>query len=128
MAEELQLKGLTGSGAENEDNEKNHKPPEHQTKKNMLQKVTSRDHLETNVATKEIKFDIFESKELVPSCIREIATVTDDRELKTTIQSMMQRVDGIWRCTQCGKNDKWKQHIQNHSEGKHIKGVSYPCS
>ena len=59
VAEELKLKGLTGSEAENEDNENNHKHPEHQTKKNMSQKVTYRHHLETDVATKERKFDIF---------------------------------------------------------------------
>ena len=133
VADELQLKGLTGVETENKYTENHQTPSKGQPKKNILRKdsssfIDSSHNIVSDCPTGENKFDVIESNELVPSCTTELTSVADNGELNTTIQSMMQKIDGIWNCTQCGKTDKMRQHIKNHIEGKHIEGVSHPCN
>ena len=50
----------------------------------------------------------------------------DNEELDEKINSIIQRADGIWRCTVCGKGDKLSNSIKKHAE-IHIEQVGRPC-
>ena len=47
-------------------------------------------------------------------------------DLDTMISSMMEKIDGKWTCTKCGKTGKDKYATTMHIE-KHIDGMSHPC-
>ena len=47
-------------------------------------------------------------------------------DLDTMISSMMERIDGKWICTKCGKIGRDKYATKMHIE-THIEGMSYPC-
>ena len=48
------------------------------------------------------------------------------QDLDEKINSIIQRADGIWNCTICGKSDKLSNNIKKHAE-IHIEGVGRPC-
>ena len=48
-------------------------------------------------------------------------------ELDQKIDSMMERVEGTWRCKVCGKKDALKPNIKKHIDGVHIDGYTHPC-
>ena len=50
----------------------------------------------------------------------------DIEELDETIEEMMERVDGKWKCTRCGKMGKHKGTMREHIE-THIDGLNFPC-
>ena len=50
----------------------------------------------------------------------------DIEELDETIEEMMEKVDGTWKCTRCGKMCKRKGTIREHIE-THIDGLNFPC-
>ena len=47
-------------------------------------------------------------------------------EIDQTIEKMMEKVDGVWKCMTCGRTDKAKGHMKEHIE-IHIDGLSFPC-
>ena len=51
-------------------------------------------------------------------------------DLNEKLESMMEKVDGLWTCKVCGKVDKknFKANVRNHIEAKHIEGVSHQCN
>ena len=53
--------------------------------------------------------------------------VQNHDELAETIGSIMERVNGVWKCKMCEKTLKDKQDMRRHIEGKHLEGVQYPC-
>ena len=59
-----------------------------------------------------------------------VKTNTNYKELDETINSMMSSLgQGQYSCNVCGKIEpKKKFNMKNHIEGKHIEGVSHPCS
>jgi hypothetical protein len=59
-----------------------------------------------------------------------VKTQTYYEELDATVNSMMDKnTDGKWFCLVCGKiENATKAHMRTHIEGKHIDGVSHPCS
>ena len=48
-------------------------------------------------------------------------------ELDRTIDTMMERMNGFWRCNQCGKTAVLKGHIGSHIESHHRQGVIHNC-
>ena len=50
----------------------------------------------------------------------------DIEELDETIEEMMEKVDGTWKCTRCGKMRKHKGTMREHIE-THIDGLNFPC-
>ena len=50
----------------------------------------------------------------------------DNKELDEKINLIVQKLDGLWTCTSCGKTAKTKFNIRSHAE-IHIEGVSHPC-
>ena len=49
-----------------------------------------------------------------------------NHELDLQIERMIERSEGIWRCTHCNKSATKKEHIKIHAE-THIDGVSHTC-
>ena len=47
-------------------------------------------------------------------------------EIDQTIEKMIEKVDGVWKCMTCDRTDKLKGHMKEHVE-IHIDGLSFPC-
>jgi len=119
LAEELQLKGLTGNN-ESKETEKPQQVNRSHTQKNA--KPASK-HINTNFIE-----DVKPTDTALVSAETFIKTSVNNDELDSTVNSMMQKNEqGLWSCNICGKSDKLKQHLRNHIEAKHIEGVSHPC-
>jgi len=52
--------------------------------------------------------------------------VTND-ELHDTIESMLEKVDGLWTCKMCGQTSGHKATLKRHVECRHTVGSSHPC-
>ena len=59
-----------------------------------------------------------------------ITTVSLDnaQELDEQINSMMLKVDGKWSCTVCGKVASQKSNMTQHIEANHIEGMTHTCN
>ena len=136
IAEELQLKGLTGSSGGNIEEKRDTiflKPDE----KPILKKESSvyiQEQTETinKQFTHHAENGGFEEKSIVPvESNRAIAKFgSNNEELQSKIASMMTSInDGEgnkWMCTVCEKTSKLKGDIKRHVES-HIEGVSHTC-
>ena len=127
IAEELGLKGLTGTSSEEtvqpEENKyavkrvKTVKPNDYFINTDIVHKFNFKD-------PKDTKFDT--SSFLVVTDIS-----VDYKELDEQISTMMEKREGVWTCKMCGKTDERlnkKQNIQYHVESVHIDGGAHPCS
>ena len=129
LAEDLQLKGLTGSETEEKENDV-HSEQKYQTK-DVKESQSQIRNIEFSPDTSEVEGKS-DTSSIVP-VTREKLLVTPDLDMeniKVQINSMMEKVlDGInrWRCTVCGKESKDRQDMSRHIE-THIEGVSYPCN
>ena len=123
VAEDLQLKGLAGTGEENNYEEMGTEMNE--STKNMgnnflhnhpfvpqNQKLQQTHQIDGN--TKDDKFEVAKTNEA------DMKITTNNELLDETINSMMHKIDGIWKCTQCGKIDKDKYNLRNHIEANHL--------
>ena len=132
VAEELQLKGLT-TMEEDKHYDKNIINQQRKPKKvpafqndfssSMLDDPNNRD----NETIYEEKIEISNTRAIVSNYPTDIKTTTNIDQLDSIINSMLDKLDGIWTCNQCGKTDKSKRDLGNHVEAKHIEGVSHPC-
>ena len=142
LAEELQLKGLTGSQSDTLD-EKEETPI-----KSRLTKPTARTsfkHEPQNIVKVSID-ESFDQHEKINTKCQEVSLIVPfdggvinvagdvtKEELEAKKMSIIERVeDGVsnWRCTVCGKTTKVGsklQDIKRHAE-THMEGASYPCN
>jgi len=137
VAEELQLKGLMGSGAEEEAEEmKPHtiekKPPKHVKQKTFIQQ---------NVITTDISNPVAKVEPTPPLegtvSVTDYTVAADLQDLDEKIKSMMEttertivvgkRNQTVLICKVCGKEGQMN-HIQYHIEANHITGVSHTCN
>ena len=130
IAEELQLKGLTGSqNLKNEQLTTETKKNEQFNKANPLKDNTNK-HVVYQTKLEQIKVNPEYHPENYATALMEsekYTLTTDLEDLDEQIKSMMEKIDGQWTCVPCGKITKDKTHLSNHIEGKHIDGVSHPC-
>merc|ERR1712129_23798 len=136
VAEELQLKGLMGSGAEEEREQINKPTEQKRAPKPMRQRIFTKQETPTP--------DISSSVETVePSppiegtvAVTDYTVAADLQDLEDKIKSMMEvsenMVGGSQRgfkriCKVCGKEGP-RQSIIDHIEANHITGVSHPCN
>ena len=130
VAEELQLKGLTGNATTNEDhtNQSTYSKPEQLTRKKIQNNKTDpeNDTVSSEIThNEETKYELDNVGTIaVPG--ERITTTT--YTLDGVINSMMNFTDGHWFCTECGKKDKKNTNMVSHIEGNHIDGVSHPCN
>ena len=126
LAEEIELKGLNGSSDQDilkQDQNISHANDTRNYQTALEATQLTRDNfkhseIETYPLIKtEMKIKTTSSKQLV----------TINRDLAEQIDSMLERRDGLWTCTICGKQSKNKCHTKEHVE-IHLDGISYPCN
>ena len=132
LADELQLKGLTGTQSQKTE-ESNHLPEVQKPLKKIITKMeyTFPINNSSEIMNNSTSLDEFNS--LVPVIDNKVIlnsdTSTEDHQ--SLIGSMMERIidpNYSWKCKHCGKLTKgsptqMKRHIETHMEG-----LSYPCS
>ena len=129
LAEELQLKGLTGGGEDRKHNE-----PAKQQPKAPTNQTINKDYI-IDIPNKKSKDDIqdtFMSEGTI--AIQDQLSSGNFHELDEQIKTMMATglthlgKKGFVRvCKVCGKEGNW-QNIKDHIEANHINGVSIPCN
>ena len=141
VAEELQLKGLTG----NDTDKKEEKVPQEnkciQSIQNKIKHSAAKTYPVFDRSQQEIHHSVKDKIDVETEEVSEPGTVvalnqsenrvtTTNEDLDEQIRSMMICSDGQWSCTQCGKTatTNSKQLVSNHIEAKHIEGVSHPCN
>ena len=137
VAEELQLKGLMGSGAE-EEVEENIKP---KTKKKPTKPVPQRTYTQQNDITSDLPNSVAKVEPSPPLegavAVTDYTVAADLQDLDDKIKSMMEvsenHVVGKQKaysrkvCKVCGK-EGLIQNIRDHIEANHITGVSHTCN
>merc|ERR1712204_77473 len=136
VAEELQLKGLMGSGAVEEVDE---------TKKPDLKKKATRPMQKRTYTKHEAPFpESYSSVDKVETspplegtvAVTDYTVAADLQDLDDKVKSMMMFSENIVEggkqgrariCKVCGKEGK-KDHIVHHIEANHITGVSHTCN
>ena len=135
LAEELQLKGLTGSAEEDLMDEKT-EIYQQMAKPKLIQKTVQ--NAEPKLIPKEEYFttektnnaENRKNKSIIPVNTGKIILDSNYDDIQNQIATMMERTtdgDYKWKCTVCGKATKDKQDIKRHIES-HIEGLSYPCN
>jgi len=130
LAEEMQLKGLTGPQPDTEPPKQpsinGNSTKHHQT---LIQEVLSRGTKailkQENVITSQVT-DNFEEYPVVKEADTYLDN-TDVGELEEHLSSLIERVNGTWTCKMCGKTRRDKTDIKRHAE-THIEGASHPCN
>jgi len=139
IAEELNLKGLTGNSSTKEDD----KPPPVMPEigKRRLVSKNSKPKTENNKSDEEEETHHSdyagetETAVAVPSYSVSRVDISDMQELDERINSMMRKSENFCRggsrkadiCTVCGKEGPG-QNIKDHIEANHLEGVSIPCN
>jgi len=142
VAEELQLKGLVGSGTKEEvEGEQTKGEISQQQEESYSQVEAKKTHIsETNFETKEDYAKQNTGENYVGNAdsldpLDEYEPVLNDsvdvdfQDLNDKIDSMIERVENSTRlvkCQVCG-NEGPLNHIRAHIEAKHITGVSFTC-
>ena len=142
LAEELQLKGLSGPKHDNKDSihetlASQETKWKHVNQKQILDQASIyskgiiKDSFDDYIKTADI-----ENKSIVPvyEGKMDVASNISKGELNAKIQSMMEKVEDIenvWRCNVCGKETRGKavarDNMHRHIE-THLEGLSYPCN
>ena len=130
LAEELQLKGLTGNSQE--------EPKKVFAKHNNLEFLVEKANFIPQNPIKEIKIkedDVEVPLEdygtvAIPDVNTSKVAIDNVDALDEQITNMMHKVEGSseWSCSVCGKNSKLKANIRQHIEANHIEGVSHACN
>ena len=140
LAEELQLKGLTGS-KEEQIEEKKENPTNKELSKPKKQAISKQESPQYNYEQTEnfvqesyfSKDSISEDNSIIAVESSKMIVRVDSNieDLKTKIETLMENInDGErnkWRCKVCGKIALLKNDVRRHVES-HIEGVSHPCN
>ena len=139
IAEELQLKGLTGSSDDQLKDEKGYNISHCQSQKLQKKPFMKQEQFSERNAALEEEFDNFNERINVDKSIAVpvesdkmvVKVDTNNDDLQTNIATMMERIydeeGNRWKCMVCGKLGKDKSQIGRHVEC-HIKGASHPCN
>ena len=104
-------------------------PPTPKHAKEPRQKLTKKE----SKPIEDISYKVMEMQPITDTKIElvENLTISTNDELDEKLNSMLEKVDGIWTCTVCGKTDPTQNNkacLKRHIEGKHIGGLSHPCN
>ena len=137
LAEELQLKGLTGSQNDSPElaEEAQIKQKEQHLPHKSMYKQETDNELKSNIENKTIIPDNIENHSIVPieAVNIHVAAGTSVDALRVKLDSMMERIDDgdyRWKCTICGKTtkgEKSSRDMRRHIE-THMDGLSFPCN
>ena len=112
IAQRFQLEGLIQEKEENNYTETEQFHEEPSSKNDDM--VVVKDSKDISVKTKEKVISV------------QSANYQNIEEIDQTIEEMMEKVDGTWKCMTCGKMFKNKCHVKEHVE-IHIEGLNFPC-
>ena len=142
IAQELQLKGLAGAGPAEEEygNEVEYEnPPQNKINQRIKQDHSAHNQLteyiqnEFNDTTSAIKSkarsNLFPVASTEHSAKKHAVLNTISESLNETLDSMIEKVDGIWKCKVCGKSNNLNKRndVRRHAE-THMEGVSHSCN
>ena len=132
LAEELQLKGLTGGGHTEEGN-----PGEIKDKGPKVEDKLRNNHTKPKLLPNTVNHKMGRSLENIsghmvfaePTEKYEIAEVNNFDNLTEKIESLIEKIHGIWTCKMCGKTSKsnLKGDMKRHAE-IHIEGITHHCN
>ena len=130
LAEELQLKGLSGDGlvgsqaSEEQHQERNQQDHLWAQNPAKARVKTGKPTLLKSEHTNVQALSLFEDGKINPK----VSFRDGDTELDQQIDSMMEKIDGAWTCKVCGKKDQRnKSNIKKHIEGIHLEGSTHSC-
>ena len=132
IAEELQLKGLTGKTNDNEVKQMealqttNTQILNNQSKNQMFSR-SSRAKIDNQIAVTEYDTSVgtLELKSHFSGDLQELHNKINSMLVKTSTKNA--RGQPIYKCTLCGKEAE-KTHLKNHIEANHLEGISVPCN
>ena len=129
IAEELQLKGLTGNTTDNDTRqEENSKPRKTQVykKESSLSRPSGADlNNQTTTTEQNTSLGTVALTKDFSGDLQELDNQTTSMMAKTASKS----ASGLplYRCTSCGKEER-KANLKNHIEANHLEGISIPCN
>ena len=133
IAEELQLKGLTGTASDNEVDQKDF----HKQRKVSVDEIGFNNSIHTEEPAKthiEIQRENGKHNSNAGKVALQSQFSGDLHQLNSQSTSMMVKTSTktssghpLYRCMVCGKEDK-SYNLRNHIEMNHLEGVSIPCS
>ena len=137
LAEELQLKGLAGN---KENNEETYQATQQDKLSNSIKNVLPKNKMEPandmhinyeQIGRPNTLEDDHKYSTVMVATLSSLDTImksdADLSNINEVLDTMIQRIDGVWTCSTCGKTTKLKGDIKRHAE-IHIEGVSHPCN
>ena len=126
LAEEFQVKGITGNSSEETNQIPFEKPEETIIKINDHEILSRQPENKTILPTEEMLPAIWMNS----TTNSEVVQVGSSEDAEEIIKAMMVRdvKAGEWNCNMCGKAFARSDHMRRHIETNHIEGVSYSCN
>ena len=136
LAEELKLKGLTGTSMGEKDVNYASVEDQHFFGEQTIYMTETIEAVSKVPVTQNES--IYKAEDNVYNSVNEIVTVVEDdkkimvnlglEELDEKIEYMLVKKCSVWTCNVCGKSSENRTHVKNHIEAKHITGMEHPCS
>ena len=133
LAEELELKGLSGNSEEVASELPQYPPPEqeHFPSQNKQQIYFSKENNRNGGLNTKAEYQgaivPIQGALLVPMQENPRQTTRIDPETIAKVDSMIEKQSDGYSCTHCGHTTRKKDHIREHVE-RHIEGLEYPCN
>merc|ERR1712240_970817 len=133
IAEELELKGLIDTKQSNESNiqERQEFIYDSSVTVKMDRKTTDRivsiEMYDEGVSKDFLldgQNDTSNDVGLIP--VEDMQFNVTNNELNDTIETMLEKVEGVWNCKMCGKSSGHKVTLKRHIESQHTTGSSHP--
>ena len=129
LAEELELKGLTGNSEEVSLELPRYPPPKQELSQNPQRtNVIKENKFSGSIQTVKYEESSFE-RAIIPTQARTKQSVHIDAETMAKVESMIVKQENGYSCTHCEYTSRkgHKDHMKEHVE-RHIEGLEYPCS
>ena len=132
VAEDLGLKGLTGTLPQPDGEETQELPNSRTSEVIKLQKQEYNIIGESITENLDINGDFNQTSSTNAIALNNVDSYMDAGQngdkIVATIEAMMQKINGLWTCSACGKSLKDRQDMRRHIEGNHLEGILYPCN
>jgi len=128
-AQELRIKGLEGNLNGTEQNVSEKQMPSYEDRKYFEEEIAVENveifRPKSGIVSSEKLTESFDTNEYTLDEVHEEDTA-NNTNIDLQIEQMMERVEGLWKCTVCGQTSSYKSHIKEHAE-RHLNGVSHGC-